>query len=221
MIVKLPDTIGYTDSIDLGYVPTVQHLFTKLERVIGFGALLSLHDYVIMAIDITEENKPVVLQPIFHNIDLSNYTLITIFPIVKGELPLAAIAATILETTGAFTLAGSLAGGLSAELAFAMIDTLVFVMQVGIAIGVGALMQAIAPTQTTNDAKKAQTRESNLWNGGQATMEEGGALPMVFGTPHCGGGTVISTSLTTYARPVNPNAKVDPEPNPLTRNVTV
>lgn len=221
MIVKLPDTIGYTDSIDLGYVPSVQHLFTKLERVVGFGTLLGLHDCVVMAIDPTEENKPIVLQPIFYNIDLSNYALITIFPIVKGEFPLAAIAATILEASGAFALAGSLAGGLSAELAFAMIDTLVFVMQVGITIGVGALMQAIAPTQTTDNAKKAQTRDSNLWNGAQATMEEGGPLPMVFGSPFCSGGAIIANSLTTYARPVNPNGHIDPFQNPASRNTQV
>jgi predicted phage tail protein len=73
------------------------------------------------------------------------------------------------------------------------------VINIGIAIAIGVIMDAISPTPSfSNDPSATQSArklESNLYNGAPNIREQGGSVPLVFGRPNFGG-VLISAGIT-------------------------
>lgn len=172
---------------------TLRQLLAGLRREYGQHFIQSVRGHAILFSGDTSV-PPLALVEHGFDIDISAYGYLGIVPEVTGNEPisLSAIAAKIVVYSGIIK-----ALALSAKAALFLVDAVTLVLQVGLAIGLGMLAQAISPTPTTKDAKQAQKRESSLWNGNQATNIEGSVLPMVFGSPFCGGGVMIANSLTT------------------------
>lgn len=182
------------------YGKNIRQLFTNIQRYYGEYFFQTLKDVKIVLFSHDTNIRPVAINPLLIDIDIEQYNHMAIVPQIEGDEPisLTTIAANLVAYSGVVSTFG-----LSAKTALLLIDIVTFALQIGVMIGIGALVQAISPTPTTHKTKEAQKKESNLWNGNQATMIQGGPVPMVFGNPFCGGGVIIATGLSTEDTEVN------------------
>jgi len=138
-----------------------------------------------------EDKEPVVLVPEVILTDLSDFKVLYIIAEISGSEPISAtmiLSASITMTT---TLVVDAAGaGL-----IALVANISILAAAGFAIS--SVMSALSPTPTfSSDPSQTQSKQSSLFNGAPLIREQGGSVPMVFGSPYCGG-VLISSSITT------------------------
>lgn len=118
---------------------------------------------------------------------------IIIIPKLEAEDPFS-IGAFLLTFVSVGIPAGSFA---------AVATTIGTVALMGASIGVQALISLLTPTNTFHgNAAEAQNKTSNLFNNTQLSGNDGGAVPLIYGTDvFCTGvpiGSAVTTDVMTY-----------------------
>jgi len=138
-----------------------------------------------------EDKEPVVLVPEVILTDLSDFKVLYIIAEISGSEPISAtmVLSASIAMTGSLAVSAAVAG------AIALVANLAILAAVGFAIS--SVMSALSPTPTfSSDPSQTQSKQSSLFNGAPLIREQGGSVPMVFGSPYCGG-VLISSSITT------------------------
>jgi len=125
--------------------------------------------------------------------NFDDYHSIMIVPKIEGDTGVEEIALLIIAAISA--------GGIEGAIIGAIIEA---VIDVAIALAIGAVVQLITPTHSfKSDPAIAQSKkgQSSLFNGAPNIREQGGSVPMCFGTCHAGG-VLISAGVTTEEKTV-------------------
>lgn len=156
-----------------------------------------------------DENKEKAFSilPTMLDFNFSEYPILVICPKLEGEVIFTGIAtavtAAVAGTTTAAVAAAAAAGtlvatvGLGAAIAGYAVATIV---TIGLVIGLGMLVQALTP-QNKLDNNQDPSQLSKLFNGVPNITEQGGSVPVVFGTCLFGGvriGLRLEQTLPVY-----------------------
>ncbi len=134
----------------------------------------------------------VLLSPLPEKFDLY------IVPKIKGEFPVPAI--LVAWGTAAAAAATGTATGTAAfaSLTATVSSTLAAIGNMLISVAIGAIMQLLTPTPTSNITKgsSGKSTASNLFNTSGLTNEQGVPVPLIYSNPYCSG-VVISSGIST------------------------
>lgn len=208
MKVYIYGELSYLGERTIPLVGTIPKLLSEIERAYGIIQFAQLRDYSIVLVDSSDTLDPLRVNVNLLDVPISSYDKVIFVPRIYGSEPFSFATTFAVSTLG---LEGTAAAAVAWTITIATIITVSYAMN--------QIMQAISPTPTIKNAKEAQKRDSNLWNGGQATLEQGGPLPMAFGNPFCSGGVIIASSISTEDRSVNTpvTAIIDKSYSPLVR----
>lgn len=138
-----------------------------------------------------EDKEPIVLLPDVILSDLSDFSILYIIADISGSEPISAT--MILSASIAMT--GSLAVDAAVAGLIALVANISILAAAGFALS--SIMSALSPTPTfSSDPAQTQSKQSSLFNGAPLIREQGGSVPMVFGSPFCGG-VLISSGIIT------------------------
>lgn len=154
-------------------------LFNGLcSQIAGFEKYINRHKVAVVLKD--KANQCLSMQPNAFALPLGSATDIYIFPEIEGAgFEAAAIIAAV--QAGAY-----------------MTALYYIAVNIAIAVVVGSVMQALAPSpQTASGAARADERPSFLYNGPVQVIEQGYAHPLVFGI-HMTGSYVISGGVDVH-----------------------
>jgi hypothetical protein len=193
--------------------PLVFKIFAKdIKDVINYLKYLKGKDYVseIMNNEYAymlgrdeESLECVVLTDKVIFTPFENYTQLVIFKKIEGELPLAALAASMAISSltssaimiGVPMLVGGAMGltGASFIIVSSILNAAVLVGSLAAQIYVS---QALSPHTTIGVTEAATISTSNLFGGSVFTLEQGGVVPLLYGHAYAKG-TLICSSVTT------------------------
>ena len=112
---------------------------------------------------------------------LPNNIEVLVLPEILGEIPVVIVAAVI---------------GVAATSATAIVVTAI--VNIALSIALSAIVSALSPTPKFNgNPAEAQKKVSNLFNNTQLSANDGGAIPLLFGTDVFCTGMPIGNSVTT------------------------
>lgn len=128
--------------------------------------------------------------------EICGYDNLYIIPETSGEIPVPIIAAIWAASVSAATSAG-----IGATAAVLIGEGVVLAAQIIVAVGVSmaltGIMQLISPTTSfSSDPAQAQQMQSSLFNGAPLIREQGGSVPLWYGSSYIGG-VLISSSVST------------------------
>lgn len=122
--------------------------------------------------------------------DFDGYDYLVIVPEVSGEEPFS-ISFAMLGTTAALATTGELIAAYA----------ITAVLTIAASYAISTVMSLLSPTPefTTDPGSKQQT--SSAFSGAPIIRNQGCSVPLVFGTPYCGG-VLISSGLFSEAKTV-------------------
>ncbi len=182
MIIKFFGEFSDIPSIDLK-VKQFNQVLAGIQNILGQEIIDKIYEekFFLIAFDEQFPDRVVCINSL-PDLDLSGFTHFYFIPEVCGEIT-AALVTTVLGVTG-------MAATITAIVANVIIA-------VALSAITNAIMSAITPTNTfSSDPSRAQTAVSSLFNGPVNVFEQGGSVPIVYGTPFCSG-IVINSSITT------------------------
>ncbi|CAB4169151.1 COG4723 Phage-related protein, tail component [uncultured Caudovirales phage] len=128
--------------------------------------------------------------------NLTGYDNLFLFPDISGELPAAFIPliwAAAVETATAI----GIEAGAAVLIGEAAVMAAEAVVAIGVSMALNGLMQLISPTTSfSSDPAQAQQMQSSLFNGAPLIREQGGSVPLWYGSSYIGG-VLISSSIST------------------------
>lgn len=126
--------------------------------------------------------EPVLLSPEVLGCNFNIDDTLYIIPNIEGESPaILAFSTGLLEGLGVSAATAAVAAPYVAS-----------VVTIGLSMGFSYLMSALSPTPSFSSDPAYSQNKSNLFNGAPILMEQGGAMPLVFGNPYCGGVLISS-----------------------------
>ena len=138
-----------------------------------------------------EDKEPIVLLPDVILSDLSDFSILYIIAEISGSEP---ISATMI-LSASIAMAGNLVVEAAAVAGLILVANMSILATVGFALS--SIMSALSPTPTfSSDPAQTQSKQNSLFNGAPLIREQGGSVPMVFGSPFCGG-VLISSGVIT------------------------
>ena len=189
MRVKFIGELSRYPDIDLE-VDNLMLLLSGLKLHYGQGladTLLNDRYYYLLA-DSKDPEHIVSIHPDLITMNFGDFDTLLVVPEVEGDGPaiLAAVAPTLV---------GTLAGA-------AIIVAIDVVISIAISIALNAIMNLLSPTpEFSADPAAAQKLDSALFNGAPNIREQGGSVPLIYGTCHAGG-VLISAGLSTEEKTV-------------------
>lgn len=128
--------------------------------------------------------------------EICGYDNLYIIPETSGELPAAVVAAISMAAADA-AMAIGLSAGLATTFASAVVMAAEIIVAVGVSMALNGIMQLISPTTSfSSDPAQAQQMQSSLFNGAPLIREQGGSVPLWYGSSYIGG-VLISSSIST------------------------
>lgn len=145
----------------------------------------------------TNKDTPTIsLNPDTFLSNLTGYTNLFLIPDISGELPAAFIP---LITAAAFEASAAIGLSFGAAMVAAEVAVMAaeIIVAVGVSMALNGLMQLISPTTSfSSDPAQAQQMQSALFNGAPLIREQGGSVPLWYGSSYVGG-VLISSSIST------------------------
>jgi predicted phage tail protein len=157
----------------------------------------------------TEDPEDVIaLIPEVIGSSFGNYDVVFLVPEITGEEPIslsiaASAAMGMVTTAGAAAIAGGAAAtaGMLTTMGMIAAYAITAVVMIAVSFAVSAIMQALSPTaELSSDPGTTQTT-SNLFNTTLIVKNQGGSVPLVFGSPYCGAVLISSSVKTTTEVP--------------------
>ena len=192
MLVKVFNSLAEIDEFDIAE-SKIQGILNAIKSIKGSEytdkILEGKFSYIVGKS--LEDKEPIVLLPDVILSDLSDFSILYIIADISGSEPISAT--MILSASIAMT--GSLAVDAAVAGLIALVANISILAAAGFALS--SIMSALSPTPTfSSDPAQTQSKQSSLFNGAPLIREQGGSVPMVFGSPYCGG-VLISSSITT------------------------
>ncbi len=192
MLVKVFKSLTEIDEFEIESI-SIQEILNNLKAIKGseYTDDIILNNFSYIVGKDLEDTKPLVLQPEVVLSDLSDFGVLYIIADISGSEP---ISATMI-LSASISLTGGLAFGAGVAGAIALVASIAILSAVSFAVS--SIMSALSPTPTfSSDPSQTQGKQSSLFNGAPLIREQGGSVPMVFGSPYCGG-VLISSGITT------------------------
>lgn len=188
----LKDLAG-TETLELDVDTPVMLVSALRSQVKGFRQWCDEHKLAIVLLD--SDKEPTSVRTEDFNMGLGDAAEIHLLPETSGAgVDLYALTMFLAEY------------GITSTLAVAAVYVAV---NVAISYAIGAIAQALAPSPDTSDGSgRAEERPSFLYNGPVNVVEQGYAVPIVYGT-HMTGSIVVSAGVTVEDIPYVPS-----EPDP-------
>lgn len=139
------------------------------------------------------------INPIGLNNDtiLSNfngYDNLFLFPEVSGQTGIEEAAIIAIAMAG---IDAGIAVETAVTIAMVMVTVGEALVAVGVSMALNGIMQLISPTTSfSSDPAQAQQMQSSLFNGAPLIREQGGSVPLWYGSSYIGG-VLISSSIST------------------------
>lgn len=139
------------------------------------------------------------INPVSLNNDtiLSNfngYDNLFLFPEVSGQTGIEEAAIIAIAMAG---IDAGLAAETAVTIAMVMVTVGEALVAVGLSMALGGIMQLLSPTTSfSSDPAQAQQKQSSLFNGAPLIREQGGSVPLWYGSSYIGG-VLISSSIST------------------------
>jgi predicted phage tail protein len=191
MLVKFYGELDKYEPINLE-VTDIRQVIAGVKHTHGneISELLLQNEYKYILCNSQNLEDMVALHPGLVSMNFGHYDSLLIIPNVEGQTGVE-----IMLFFGASAAFMASTAGMLAAFAINM------VLAAAISIAVGALMQLLSPTPSfTRDPASTQASanklESNLFNGAPNIREQGGSVPLIYGTPMCGG-VLISAGIST------------------------
>lgn len=169
--------------------------------------ILDNNKLVYALADTSGKKKPVAISSRIAGTDFKGYDLLVISEKVQGQAFVSATAAGLV--LGAASAAAAAGAATSTIILATVINAVIYA---ALAYALGQLIQLLTPhTKVSQASDPAQVQRNLIFNGIQNVKEQGGSVPMVFGTCLCGG-VVISTKITTtslYADTISVNTMAE------------
>jgi predicted phage tail protein len=173
------------------FVDNLRQLIVGIKHHYGqklYDKLIS-EQYKYVLLDSKDPESAVSIHPQMATMNFSDYDTIWIVPDVSGEYGGEFIVAAIAGAAFAASAAGIIIAA---------------VINIAISIALSMLVNLLSPTPefgSNTDPAQAQKLESSLFNGAPNIKEQGGSVPLIYGSPHCGG-VLISTGISTEEKTV-------------------
>jgi predicted phage tail protein len=131
-------------------------------------------------------------------VTLGNTKEVRITPVLEGSKNsgVGKVIIGVLIIAAAFFTAGASLAAMGAVSVMGV--SMTSVAMYGLAIAVGGIAQMLAPTPNVGDygSREKDEKQSFLFNGAANTVEQGGAVPLIYGTKIRTGSVVISAGLS-------------------------
>jgi len=198
MIVKVYEDLENFDEFNFN-VDNIKDILSGIKMLKGeeySNTILNFnYKYILTSNDIN-------INPISLNNDtilsnLNGYDNLFLFPEVSGQIEEAVIIALAVDASVATTAGTSAIACFVIENAAAIAIAANIAISVGVSMALNGIMQLLSPTTSfSSDPAQAQQKQSSLFNGAPLIREQGGSVPLWYGSSYIGG-VLVSSSIST------------------------
>lgn len=170
---------GETETFEL-YANSIREVLSLLQLQKGaeFINRIITEDYRFILLQSNDPEKAIALTPEVIFSDFSGFDTLVLIKDISGE--------TGGEIIWAYAMMALTELGVSAGAAAMIAEGIVIAVGMAVTMGLGMLMQALSPTPEFSTDPAAAQNKSNLFNGAPLIRNQGGIVPLVFGSPYCG-----------------------------------
>ncbi len=196
MIVKIYENLENFEEFNFN-VDNIRDVLSGIKMLKGekYSNKILNNNYKFILTSNDTNNKPIGLNKDTFLSNFNGYDNLFLLPEVSGQTGFeeAAIWAAVVSTATEI--------GIGAEAAVMIGEFAVLTAQVLVAVGVSmalnGIMQLLSPTTSfSSDPAQAQQMQSSLFNGAPLIREQGGSVPLWYGSSYIGG-VLISSSIST------------------------
>jgi predicted phage tail protein len=197
MIIKVYEDLENFDEFDFN-VDNMRDILSgiKMNKGVEYSDNILYQNCQYILTSNNPEVTPISLNEETFLSEVCGYDNLYIIPETSGGVP-APLVAVIMAYGASIAATVGLSVSAGVTLGTAMVFAAQVIISVGVSMALNGIMQLISPTTSfSSDPAQAQQMQSSLFNGAPIIREQGGSVPLWYGSSYIGG-VLISSSIST------------------------